>query len=53
MPEIFESEKTEVVQEIADLEKSGRFSSSFGSLVVTPKGARFESQEDDEKIYIR
>jgi uncharacterized membrane protein YdbT with pleckstrin-like domain len=50
MPEIFGASKTQDIHEIVDLEKSGRFRSSIGSLVVKPSSARFESQDDDEEI---
>ena len=52
MPEIFGTEKIEDIQEIKDLEKSGKFRSLFGSFVVTPPKTRFESQDDDEKIVV-
>ncbi len=52
MPEIFGTEKIEDIQEIKDLEKSGKYKSLFGSFVVTPPKTRFESQDDDEKIVI-
>lgn len=57
MPEIFASEKeTEervgCIKEVKDLEKSGRFRSVFGSLVVMPSKTRFESQDDDEEVLI-
>lgn len=50
MPEIFGSEKPKDIHEISDLEKSGRFRSAMGSLVVKPSNAKFESQDDDEEI---
>jgi len=52
MPEIFATEKTEKIQEIKDLEKSGKFRSLFGSFVVSPPKTRFESQDDDEQIVV-
>jgi hypothetical protein len=52
MAEIFGTEKIEDIQEVIDLEKSGKFKSLFGSLVVSPPKTRFESQDDDEKIII-
>ncbi len=52
MPEIFGGNKSEDIQEVKDLEKSGKFRSLFGSFVVTPPKTRFESQDSDEKIVI-
>ncbi|MFZ3068910.1 MAG: hypothetical protein WA052_01200 [Microgenomates group bacterium] len=52
MPEIFGANKSEDIQEVKDLEKSGKFRSLFGSFVVTPPKTRFESQDNDEKIVI-
>lgn len=52
MPEIFGKDKTENIQEIDDLEKSGKFRSLFGSFIVTPPKTTFESQDDDEKIMV-
>lgn len=52
MPEIFGAEKMEDIQEIKDLDKSGKFKSLFGSFVVIPPKTRFESQDDDEKVEV-
>lgn len=52
MPEIFGVEKPVEIQEIKNLESSGRFKSLFGSFVVTPSKTTFESQDNDEKIVV-
>lgn len=52
MPEIFAKETPEDIQEVKELEQSGKFNSLFGSFVVTPPKTRFESQDSDEKIVI-
>lgn len=54
MPEIFGNRKNRHshIKEIVDLEDSGQFKSFLGSFMVTPKGTRFESQDDDEVIMI-
>jgi hypothetical protein len=52
MPEIFASETPEDIEEVKELEKSGKFNSLFGSFVVSPPKTRFESQDSDEKIVI-
>lgn len=36
MPEIFGANKSEDIQEVKDLEKSGKFRSLFGSFVSDP-----------------
>jgi uncharacterized membrane protein YdbT with pleckstrin-like domain len=52
MPEIFGAEKQQDIEEIVELEKSGKYKSLFGSFVVVPSKTRFESQDDDEKIVV-
>ncbi len=58
MPEILNRESSEkkedecILKEVESLKKSGRFNSFWGSMVVAPEKARFESQNDDEKIIL-
>lgn len=52
MPEIFGTEKPEDIQEVKDLDKSGKYENIFGSFVITPDKTTFESQDDDEKVVI-
>jgi len=52
MPEIFGTNKPEKIDEIRQLEKSGKYKSIFGSFVVEPNRTRFESQDDDEIIMV-
>lgn len=52
MPEIFGAKKPKEIQEVTDWVKNGRFNNIFGSFVVSPDRAKFESQDDDEEIII-
>ncbi len=58
MPEIFNKEVEEkkkdsgLLHEVESLKKSGRFNSFWGSMVIAPEKAKFESQNDNEKIIL-
>lgn len=52
MPEIFGANKPKEIQQITDWVKNGKYNNIFGSFVVSPDKAKFESQDDDEEIII-
>ena len=53
MAEIFNANnQIDEVPGIKELEEKGHFRSTLGSLVVSPKKVRFESQDNDEKVIL-
>lgn len=56
MPKIFDASRKKdsgkELVEIERLEKSGKFSNYWGSLVIAPKNMRFESLAEEEKIVV-